>query len=455
MIESTKLQKILYTLKNTSSDSNIDISIVDYDTAKECDYEVLILYLKETNTQNGASVYKKFIIRSQLYYDPDDNKYYSALDGDIIVGGDKAFSTINIITQNIIQDDFSTIKVRLIDKNTQEPIKSQSIFMYMDSVSESIMSAITNKNGEATFKFKLSDFNVFVGERLIHFKYKGNHIYQQSKSKYISINFDNAQDENISTSISAYIEPNETLVIRYDISLDNKNLYDAYNDNIPTQNEDEKTLVDEESLLAGRVLFFIDDKFLGESILENESRTSYSQFETILPADYYNKDVNIRGVFEGNTFFSSYIASMPARFDRTITATNITLTVDSENVDDGFRTSLSFDIDDSLPSLDFRREGFDNLYRLYGQVWFYLENANQEWGTIADNFPFYIVSAFEMTENNGVYTISTGTDDIFIDRTHYALNDEDEFYIKAVYIGNAIINPFEVDNKPRSTQQTR
>ena len=85
MINTTRFKKILHILKQNTDDLNINICIIDYDVSQECDYEQITLHLKETNTQNGATVYKDFVIRSQLYYDVENDKYMSALDGDILV----------------------------------------------------------------------------------------------------------------------------------------------------------------------------------------------------------------------------------------------------------------------------------------------------------------------------------------------------------------------------------
>ena len=72
MINTTRFKKILHILKQNTDDLNINICIIDYDVSQECDYEQITLHLKETNTQNGATVYKDFVIRSQLYYDVEN-----------------------------------------------------------------------------------------------------------------------------------------------------------------------------------------------------------------------------------------------------------------------------------------------------------------------------------------------------------------------------------------------
>ena len=129
MINTTRFKKILHILKQNANDLNINICIVDYDVAQECDYEEITLYLKETNTQNGAVVYKNFVIRSQLYYDVENDKYMSALDGDIFVK-DYAPTKIDIltdITEESLTNVNNQIKIKLVDSETNEPLKNQEI----------------------------------------------------------------------------------------------------------------------------------------------------------------------------------------------------------------------------------------------------------------------------------------------------------------------------------------
>ena len=131
MINTTHFKKILNILKQNANDLNITIRIVDYAVPQECDYEEITLYLKETNTQNGAVVYKNFVIRSQLYYDVENDKYMSALDGDIFVK-DNAPTRIDIltdITEASLTDVDNQIKVKLVDSETNEPLKNQSVYM--------------------------------------------------------------------------------------------------------------------------------------------------------------------------------------------------------------------------------------------------------------------------------------------------------------------------------------
>ena len=122
--------------------------------------------------------------------------------------------------------------------------------------------------------------------------------------------------------------------------------------------------------------------------------------------------------------------------------------------EDNCYTRLSFDINSNLP--DYLCEsGLDDLYRIYGNVFVYIENSDGTWGTLSDNSPFCIVNNLEMESDDNVYHISTQTDFVIVDKDDYGLANDDPVYIKVKYSGNSIINGFEVDNKPRGAVQSQ
>ena len=449
MIESAKFKKMLHTLDVTSTD-NVNICIVGYDTAKECDYEVITLHLKETNKQNGAFVYKDFVIRSQLYYDETDNKYYSALDGDVIAK-DKAFSQINILT-TITEDTFSnddiSLTVQLLDESTQEPIKNQPIYMYLNALDinqpdEYIMVAYTNKQGEAIFNFHLSNLSVILEKRIMYFKYLGNKIYEKTQSDYITVDFHDIQDKDLESNITTCVTTDGFLRLKYNVTFNNKNLLDGFD-------EYTNLSVSEQDVLKGNVLFYIwtrdDRRFLGQGQLTNAQNNTYSAIDVILPSECYNQDIDIQAVFEGNTLFMPDTASLTTRLDRA-TATNQLLDVLTPFGDEGFQTKLTFEVDLSSLDIPLCEAGFGQLSREFGQVKFYLKNNEGEWGTIEGNLPFYIANNL-ISENvtDELYEFSTETDYLSIDKSHYLLPDDFSLEIKAVFSGNALINGFEIDN---------
>lgn len=442
MINTTRFKKILHILKQNANDLNINICIIDYDVAQECDYEEITLYLKETNTQNGAVVYKNFVIRSQLYYDVENDKYMSALDGDIFVK-DYAPTKIDIltdITEESLTDVNNQIKIKLVDSETNEPLKNQSVFMYLsNNPSESVASAITNRQGEATFNYHF-DTPIFTDEQIIlHFEYLGNKIYRKSISKYVLIDLHGNQISNTTSTVNECINTNGKVHIAYKISIGNTNLVDGLR-NLGLD-------IDESSLLAGKVLFYLhkdqDSVFLGSSNIQKVENQTTSAIDTVIPQEYRNTEIIIQAIFEGNSFVSSDSATKSTQIFTTA-PTNITL--DVNGLLSGFETSLSFDVEQvSGNTFCTEDSGFNMLAHTYGSINFYLKNNQGDWGTLNDGLPFYTATKYDVTFENGVYSLITSTDYISINLDNYGLQEDDVMYVKAVYDGNAIVDGFEIE----------
>ena len=442
MINTTRFKKILHILKQNANDLNINICIIDYDVAQECDYEEITLYLKETNTQNGAVVYKNFVIRSQLYYDVENDKYMSALDGDIFVK-DYAPTKIDIltdITEESLTDVNSQIKIKLVDSETNEPLKNQSVFMYLsNNPSESVASAITNRQGEATFNYHF-DTPVFSDEQIIlHFEYLGNKIYRKSTSKYVFIDLHGNQISNTTSIVNECINTDGRVHIAYKISMGNTNLVDGFR-NLGLD-------IDESSLLAGKVLFYLhkdqDSVFLGSSNLRKVENQTTSAIDIIIPQEYRNTEIVIQAIFEGNSFVSSNSATKSTQIFTTA-PTNVAL--DVNGLLSGFETSLSFDVEQvSGNTFCTEDSGFNMLAHTYGNINFYLKNNQGNWGTLDGGLPFYTATKYDVTFLNGVYSLITSTDYISINLNNYGLQEDDVMYVKAIYDGNAIVDGFEIE----------
>lgn len=442
MINTTRFKKILHILKQNANDLNINICIIDYDVAQECDYEEITLYLKETNTQNGAVVYKNFVIRSQLYYDVENDKYMSALDGDIFVK-DYAPTKIDIltdITEESLTDVNSQIKIKLVDSETNEPLKNQSVFMYLsNNPSESVASAITNRQGEAIFNYHF-DTPVFSDEQIIlHFEYLGNKIYRKSTSKYVLIDLHGNQISNTTSTVNECINTDGRVRIAYKISMGNTNLVDGFR-NLGLD-------IDESSLLAGKVLFYLhkdqDSVFLGSSNLRKVENQTTSAIDIVIPQEYRNTEIVIQAIFEGNSFVSSDSATKSIQIFTTA-PTNIVL--DVNGLLSGFETSLSFDVEQvSGNTFCTEDSGFNMLAHTYGSINFYLKNNQGNWGTLDGGLPFYTATKYDVTFLNGVYSLITSTDYISINLNNYGLQEDDVMYVKAVYDGNAIVDGFEIE----------
>lgn len=442
MINTTRFKKILHILKQNANDLNINICIIDYDVAQECDYEEITLYLKETNTQNGAVVYKNFVIRSQLYYDVENDKYMSALDGDIFVK-DYAPTKIDIltdITEESLTDVNSQIKIKLVDSETNEPLKNQSVFMYLsNNPSESVASAITNRQGEATFNYHF-DAPVFSDEQIIlHFEYLGNKIYRKSTSNYVLIDLHGNQISNTTSTVNECINTDGRVHIAYKISMGNTNLVDGFR-NLGLD-------IDESSLLAGKVLFYLhkdqDSVFLGSSNLRKVENQTTSAIDIVIPQEYRNTEIVIQAIFEGNSFVSSDSATKSTQIFTTA-PTNIAL--DVNGLLSGFETSLSFDVEQvSGNTFCTEDSGFNMLAHTYGSINFYLKNNQGNWGTLDGGLPFYTATKYDVTFLNGVYSLITSTDYISINLNNYGLQEDDVMYVKAAYDGNAIVDGFEIE----------
>ena len=442
MINTTRFKKILHILKQNANDLNINICIVDYDVAQECDYEEITLYLKETNTQNEAVVYKNFVIRSQLYYDVENDKYMSALDGDIFVK-DYAPTKIDIltdITEESLTDVNSQIKIKLVDSETNEPLKNQSVFMYLsNNPSESVASAITNRQGEATFNYHF-DTPIFTDEQIIlHFEYLGNKIYRKSTSKYVLIDLHGNQISNTTSTVNECINTDGRVRIAYKISMGNTNLVDGFR-NLGLD-------IDESSLLAGKVLFYLhkdqDSVFLGSSNLRKVENQTTSAIDIVIPQEYRNTEIVIQAIFEGNSFVSSNSATKSTQIFTTA-PTNIAL--DVNGLLSGFETSLSFDVEQvSGNTFCTEDSGFNMLAHTYGSINFYLKNNQGNCGTLDGGLPFYTATKYDVTFLNGVYSLITSTDYISINLNNYGLQEDDVMYVKAIYDGNAIVDGFEIE----------
>ena len=442
MINTTRFKKILHILKQNVNDLNINICIIDYDVAQECDYEEITLYLKETNTQNEAVVYKNFVIRSQLYYDVENDKYMSALDGDIFVK-DYAPTKIDIltdITEESLTDVNSQIKIKLVDSETNEPLKNQSVFMYLsNNPSESVASAITNRQGEATFNYHF-DTPVFSDEQIIlHFEYLGNKIYRKSTSKYVLIDLHGNQISNTTSTVNECINTDGRVHIAYKISMGNTNLVDGFR-NLGLD-------IDESSLLAGKVLFYLhkdqDSVFLGSSNLRKVENQTTSAIDIVIPQEYRNTEIVIQAIFEGNSFVSSNSATKSTQIFTTA-PTNVAL--DVNGLLSGFETSLSFDVEQvSGNTFCTEDSGFNMLAHTYGSINFYLKNNQGNWGTLDGGLPFYTATKYDVTFLNGVYSLITSTDYISINLNNYGLQEDDVMYVKAIYDGNAIVDGFEIE----------
>lgn len=438
MIESEKFKKMLSILKTNSKDLNVTVCIIDYETKVECDYEVITLYLKETNTQNGASVNKKLIIRSQLYYNEDDDKYYSALDADIISESRKP-TKINILTdvaEELLQDEQINIKIQLLDVETREPIRNQSVFMYLSGApDESIGSALTNKNGEALFNFYLKDYMVLLSqEQLLYFEYLGNNIYNKSKSNYIILNINDTTDKELESELTACIRPDSTIRIKYDISFDGTNLVDGFKQYTSLD-------IPDADLIAGKVLFYINtpsqQKFLGERHLVQDNDKTISVLSVPLSYEYANRDIDIQVIFEGNTFFSSNSAIIPIRFNKSLVNESELIV---NRINNGFETQLTFSVNTvETPLCD---AGLDTMYYALGEVKFYLKNSNDDWGTLDDAAPFYTTTHITGTKEDDVYYFATEKDVITINKEDYGLESDSPLSIKAVFSGNAVIESF-------------
>lgn len=442
MINTTRFKKILHILKQNANDLNINICIVDYDVAQECDYEEITLYLKETNTQNGAVVYKNFVIRSQLYYDVENDKYMSALDGDIFVK-DYTPTKIDIltdITEESLTDVNNQIKIKLVDSETNEPLKNQSVFMYLsNNPSKSVASAITNRQGEATFNYHF-DTPIFTDEQIIlHFEYLGNKIYRKSTSNYVLIDLHGNQISNTTSTINECINTDGRVHIAYKISMGNTNLVDGFR-NLGLD-------IDESSLLAGKVLFYLhkdqDSVFLGSSNLRKVENQTTSAIDIVIPQEYRNTEIVIQAIFEGNSFVSSNSATKSTQIFTTA-PTNIAL--DVNGLLSGFETSLSFDVEQvSGNTFCTEDSGFNMLAHTYGSINFYLKNNQGNWGTLDGGLPFYTATKYDVTFLNGVYSLITSTDYISINLNNYGLQEDDVMYVKAIYDGNAIVDGFEIE----------
>jgi hypothetical protein len=293
---------------------------------------------------------------------------------------------------------------------------------------------------------------MLTGEYIIYFEYKGNRTYRKSLSNYILINFEDIKNQYIESDIETYIEADESLMITYNTSFNHTNWVDGFK-------QYSSLSVDETDLTQGVVWFYLIKNnirmLLGGNYLRNTTDKTYTSILTSFPKGYYNQDITIEAVFEGNNYFSPNTTTTSLRLNR-VMPTNIELQIvdmdehDIDIIDEaGFKTKLTFDIDTNEINMDnsLYEPGLNELYQLFGEVQFYLCNNDGKWGTLIKELPFYISDNLIIESTNNISTISTETDLLTINLDNYGLRIGDPLYIKAEYSGNAIINDFTIDNK--------
>lgn len=450
MINEARFKKILNILKTNSQDLNTEIKLIDYDTDKACDYEVLTLHFKETNKYNDTAIYKDLVIRSQLYYDPSTELYYSALDGDIIVY-DGALCSLEILTEtsnlNLSLENLKTIEIKaqLLDVDTKNPLKNQRIILYATSdPNVPISSAKTDESGIAIFNFAINQENITSGENVLYMNYPGNNIYRATRSDYILINVDALSD--LDNDVTALIDSSGQLHIDYQVSSNNQSLTETYH-----QLSDNS--VTDEELLSGDVLFYLNDKIVAQSTLSSGVNSNTSNAVVDFPSELYNQSCEVSAVFTGNKYFSSQKASTTLLIPRVnIDSDHIRFDVLKTTNQDVYKIKLEFDIPEQYidESVIFDKE-YGMLYPLRGRALFYIKNSNGQYGTLIGKKSFMETSDFVMesqTENeNQYYTITAGIADkiVEINRADYGLSLNDDIDVLAVYTGNTVIKGFSIN----------
>lgn len=452
MINNTKFKKNLHILKQNTDDANISVCIIDYDISRECDYEVLTLHLKETNTQNQASIEKDFIIRSQLYYDVEEDRYLSALDGDIIVkqGVLTQIDILSFVTDLKLSDDFINIKAKLFDKETLEPIKNQNLFLYLsENPLTAMATATTDKNGLASFNFSLKNSGITNGEKLLYIEYKGNTTYRAVKSNYIPVNIINELEENLNlleSNIQATLNTNNTMDIRYNIGFANQNLTDGFR--MYSGLDDSIEIIDTQ-LLSGIIRFYIDNILVGQvNGLSNESNISYAELsEVTLKQEFFDKDIIIQAVYEGNEFFPLNVANLITNLSR-ITPENQSLIVTQLN-NNTYQISLTFSIPKTpLSSNIFVNNQETSYWTNSSVVFFIFDPYENDWKIINNNTnnALSIEDFVIEEENEEEYIISITPAQVNLIRDNYHLDENTPFRVKAMYEGNSFIEGFEVES---------
>lgn len=501
MMQTERIKKMLHILKTKDSDINVNVSIIDYDLEQTCDSEILTLHLKESynslsdledflkktltelNTSNtninsyisdfihvleeqnidtkqsSYTIYKDFIIRSRVYYDTSTDQYLSALDGDIVVI-DKALPKISILT-NLTKlsliDNYTDIKVQMLDADTLEPIKNQPLSLFFSSSTESIAQATTNKEGIATFHFSLADADIqskiTLGDNFVYVEYKGNRIYRALKTTPILVNIQGLSDDiqsDITSSITAALDTKSKITITYKMSFDRKTLTQSFRDKTTNIS------ISDEDLLKGDVLFYIDDTLVGYAdSLKNSSTYSYASITTLLSSEFYNKPINIRAIFQGNNYFTINTASTIKEFnkikayDRMLTITQPDTTKSEYNI------NLSFKIPASCVSTNNFTDAGHIITHLStgGEAEFYLYNKNGGLGKISDGSAFTKISSFNTTKITGAdedisdyYLVSLTNQSVSVDLAEYQLTLNDILRIQVQYKNSTLIEDFSIED---------
>lgn len=448
MINETHFKKILNIFKTNSDDLNTEVVLLDYDTSSECDYETLTLHFRETNKNNGVSVYKDLVIRSQLYYNSSTELYYSALDGDVIVQGG-ALCEINFLTNitdlklSLESIDNVNIRVQLIDVDTQKPIKNQLLMLYTTSdINNSIASTRTDSNGIASFNVVVNKENIEAGENVLFVSFQGNNTYRATKSDYILINVESVSD--VDNDITALIDSSGKLHMTYNISKNNKSLTDAYRD-LSGLTEDQIT---NQEILDGDVLFYIDNQIVATSTLSKSGKKDAAAAIADFPQNLFDNNCIISAVFTGNKYFAPQKATTTLNISRIhLSDENIRLTL-LNPTQNRYKVKLEFDIPlDYINEEIASEKGFLNMYPLRGRVSFYIQNKYGDYGTLYGGKPFLETSDFKMNSQTGqdYYTISANIENqvLKIDPSDYGLS-EGINSIKAIYTGNTVVEGFSI-----------
>lgn len=497
MMQSDRIKKMLHILKTNINDLNTHVSIIDYDIEKMCDYEQLTLHLKESydslsdleeflrqtinelnqagdttssentsldsyisdfvyildnkNSEKSYVIYKDFIIRSQLYYDISEDRYMSALDGDIIVI-DKALPKISILTNLTklsLLDDYIDIEAVLIDADTLLPIKKQALSLFLSSSPDSpVAFATTDKTGKAKFHFNLKDTDVHVGDNLLSIEYKGNKTYRPVTSSPILVNVGGViqdNDNRIASKLEVSLDTSSKINLKYEISLDNKNLADGFR-------EYSGLNISDTLLLNGDVLFYIDNVLIGQAdTLINDARYSYASIRADLPEKFYDAGLlNVQAIFKGNDYFTMNIANANISFSRyKVDASDVTFSVEQPNIKEPiYHLSFSFSVDKTNAGHSGIQDiimaatgdvGFVKAFLASGALDLYLYNQGNNTSKLIDT-----ISTFNVEEVDDKYIVSAQPKVIDLSSADYNITEQDAIYIKGEYYNNSVIKSFSV-----------
>ena len=497
MIQSDRIKKMLHILKTNINDLNVHVSIIDYDIEKLCDYEQLTLHLKESydslsdleeflrqtinalnnagntessentsldsyisdfvyildnkNTEKSYVIYKDFIIRSQLYYDTLEDRYLSALDGDIIVI-DKALPKISIITnleKLSLLDDYIDVEATLIDADTLKPIKQQALSLYLSSIPESpVAYATTDKTGTAKFHFDLKNSDVSLGNNIMHIEYKGNKTYRAIQSSPVLVNIGGVttDDNRIKSSLSAELDTRSKINLIYKISFNNKNLTTGFR-------EYSGLNISDTQLLNGNVLFYVNNVLIGQAdALVNDSNYSYASIKAALPDKFYDIGLlNVQAIFQGNDYFTMNVANTNMELSRyQVNPSDISFSIKQPDIKkQTYKVIFSFCIDKEADNnkgiyniiTDATGDvGFTKAFLANGTLDLYLHNNNHEIVNLIET-----ISTFDVRETDTQYIISAQPKTITLDSADYNISEQDAIYVKGIYHSNTIIKTFEVE----------